>query len=228
MMKTAHRFFRSNLRFLVPCFGIVALLLCLTAGLPSRGHAEGGAAQQPVVDAVSPSPITPSPAVAPDPKGEYLKYEPPAAPEGRPSLVASTLRVVAALALVLAALLFTLYLLKRFMDRGGAKGEKGTPIRVIASKFIGPKKSIAVVEVFGRHLVVGISSGGINLLADLKDNADAARVESTMSGMTPQTFGDFLRGSLGRQGDSGSVNAAVKGTVNNLEERLKDVKRSND
>lgn len=220
MMRAPGRFFHSPLRYLAPGFGIVMISLCLTTGLPSRGHAEG--------NAVSPPPTTPAQAVAPASKGEYLKYEPPAPPEARPSLVASTLRVVAALALVLAALLFTLYLLKRFMDRGGAKGEKGTPIRVIASKFIGPKKSIAVVEVFGRHLVVGISSGGINLLADLKDNADAARVESAMSGMAPQTFGDFLRGSLGKRADSGDVNAAVRGTVNNLEERLKDVKRSDD
>ena len=59
-------------------------------------------------------------------------------------------------------------------------------------------------------------------------HADAARVESAMSGMAPQTFGDFLRGSLGRRGTSDDVNAVVRGTAHNLEERLKDVKRSDD
>lgn len=228
MRTPARRSFSSLFRFLAAGCGIAALSLALVTGLPDLGGAEG--------DASSGTAVSQTPAPQPAPSsgnekgqaGEYLKYTPPTAPEGRPSLVAATLRVVAALAIVLAALLFTLYMLKRFMDRGSGGGDKGAPIRVLTSKFIGPKKSIAVVEVYGRYLVVGITSGGINLLADLKDEADVSRVESSMSGVTPQTFGDFLRGSLGRRGGSDDVNAAVRGTAHNLEERLKDVKRSDD
>ncbi|MDH4100585.1 MAG: flagellar biosynthetic protein FliO [Nitrospirota bacterium] len=227
-MRTPFRRAFASLRDLlaVGC-GVAAISFALMMAPPCFAQASGSSAGTAVNQTAAAQPAPPAGSDKGQ-EGEYLKYTPPAAPEGRPSLVASTLRVVAALALVLAALLFTLYMLKRFMDRGSGGGDKGAPIRIITSKFLGPKKSIAVVEVYGRYLVVGITPGGINLLADLKDAEDVARVESTMGGITPQTFSDFLRGSLGKRGNSDDVNTVVRGTAHNLEERLKDVKRSDD
>lgn len=209
-------------------FGVLLLCLCAFMAVPSRGFTEQQAQQQGTPAASSqsaPADQVAQPTPAAPGGGEYLKYEPPVASGSQPSLVASTLRVVAALALVLAALLFTLYLLKRFMDRGGIKGEKGTPIRIVATKFIGPKKSIAVVEVFGQYLVVGISSSGINLLAELKGEGAMSKVEAAMGDVPPITFSDFLRGSMGKRGDSGSVNEKLRGTAGSVEERLREIKR---
>lgn len=75
---------------------------------------------------------------------------------------------------------------------------RGKMIEVVATHFLGPKKSIAVVRVKGRLLLVGISSDSINLITELgdedeiEDGIDAAMIQGSL----PQT-------------GTGAVNAAA-------------------
>lgn len=65
---------------------------------------------------------------------------------------------------------FAASLMKRLgAPAGGAKAS----IEVIATHALGPKKSISVVKVAGRTLVLGVTDDAINLISELGDSASA-------------------------------------------------------
>jgi flagellar protein FliO/FliZ len=108
-----------------------------------------------------------------------------------PDAISATLQMLTALAIVLGGLLVVFYFLKRFLRRDS--GGTGNPlIRVIASQYIGVKKNIALVEVPGTVLVLGVSSDNISLLTKIEDPSvvDAIRQETTR--LTP-SFSDHLQ-----------------------------------
>jgi len=108
-----------------------------------------------------------------------------------PDAISTTLQMLTALAIVLGGLLVVFYLLKRFLRRDA--GGPGNPlIRVIASQYIGVKKNIALVEVPGTVLVLGVSNDNISLLTKIEDQSvvDAIRLKS--SRLTP-SFSDHLQ-----------------------------------
>ena len=106
------------------------------------------------------------------------------------------LRTVLALALVVGVLAASLYGLRMVQGRWG--GRPGAlPVRVLSRAFIGQKSSIAVVEVAGQVLVLGIGQGSVSLLARL-DGEEA--------------LGRFTGPSPGGRG-AGSVSRRVMGVL---------------
>ena len=87
---------------------------------------------------------------------------------GSPDMLATALKMLAALALVLGVLGLVFYLSKRVM-RKDISGSGGKMIRVLASQYIGLKKSISLVEIPGAILVVGIAGDTIRLLTKIED-----------------------------------------------------------
>jgi len=108
-----------------------------------------------------------------------------------PDVVASALQMLMALGIVLGGLLVVFYLLKRFLKKDGA-GPHGQLIRVIASQYIGLKKNIALVEVPGCILVVGVTNDKISLLTKIKYKAILEGLQPEVSGITP-SFADHLQ-----------------------------------
>ena len=92
------------------------------------------------------------------------------------SLAVATVKVFGALLVVVGLMLLVLYLIKRAgLASGGAAGRGA--ISVLETRLIAPKKYIAVVEVAGRCLAVGITDNAITLLAELgaEEKASLAR-----------------------------------------------------
>ena len=108
-----------------------------------------------------------------------------------PDVVSSAFQMLTALGIVLGGLLVVFYLMKRFLKRG-AGDSKGQLIRVIASQYIGFKKNIALVEVPGTILVVGVSNDRISLLSKIEDSANLASIRQEASGI-PLSFADNLQ-----------------------------------
>ncbi|MBT8364255.1 MAG: flagellar biosynthetic protein FliO [Deltaproteobacteria bacterium] len=108
-----------------------------------------------------------------------------------PDVVSSAFQMLTALGIVLGGLLVVFYLMKRFLKRG-AGDSKGQLIRVIASQYIGFKKNIALVEVPGTILVIGVSNDRISLLSKIEDSACLASIRQEASGM-PLSFADNLQ-----------------------------------
>ena len=108
-----------------------------------------------------------------------------------PDAISITLQMLMALAIVLGGLLVVFYLLKRFLRKEG--GGSGNPlIRVIASQYLGIKKNIALVEVAGTVLVLGVSNDNISLLTKIEDQGAVDAIRHKSSRLTP-SFSDHLQ-----------------------------------
>jgi flagellar biosynthetic protein FliO len=105
--------------------------------------------------------------------GEAAK---PLLPEGigtaAPDLLLSSLKMVAALAVVLALMLGCFYVFKKTLGPKMGFTGKDRLIRVLSSAYLGPKKSIALVEVSGETLVLGIAGEQITLLSKMVSAED--------------------------------------------------------
>jgi flagellar biosynthetic protein FliO len=85
---------------------------------------------------------------------------------GQPDLGASSLKALGALLLVLTLIFLAAWLAKkylRFLPQNTAKGEG---IQVLSARSLGPKRSVHLIEVQGRRLLVGSSEAGVILLKD--------------------------------------------------------------
>jgi flagellar biosynthetic protein FliO len=85
-----------------------------------------------------------------------------------PNLISTSLQMLTALGVVLGGLFVCYYVAKRFIKRD-VGGSQQTAIRILASRYIGVKKNIALVEVPGVVLVLGISNDRISLLTTIED-----------------------------------------------------------
>lgn len=85
-----------------------------------------------------------------------------------PDLTMTALKMISALGIVLGGMFIVFYFSKRFMNRNSS-GSSQKLINVLASQYVGVKKSISLVEVPGAVLVLGISNDAIRLLTKIED-----------------------------------------------------------
>ncbi len=75
------------------------------------------------------------------------------------------LKMGGALLVVLGAIATTAYLAKRFVYP--RLGLRDAPIQVLATSYLGAKKQIALIEVGGIYLLVGVTPNQISLLTQM-------------------------------------------------------------
>ncbi|WP_419663712.1 FliO: flagellar biosynthetic protein [Desulfosarcina variabilis str. Montpellier] len=108
-----------------------------------------------------------------------------------PDMITTGLKMIAALGMVLAMILVLLYGLRKMASqRIGVTG--GKRIQVLENHYMGVKKSIALVQVPGKVLVVGLSADRINLL----DTLDETMIETPSTDKSANAFGPLLSNRL--------------------------------
>ena len=108
-----------------------------------------------------------------------------------PDLISTALQMLMALSIVLGGLLIVFYLMRRFFKRD-LGGTKEPVIKILANQYIGVKKNIALVEVPGTVLVLGITNDRISLLTKIEDKSIVDHVRQKQNRMTP-SFSDHLQ-----------------------------------
>jgi len=94
------------------------------------------------------------------------------------SIFFSFLKMLFALAIVLGLMVGAAYLFKRALPRNsGALGDHAV-IRVVATRYLGPRNSIMLVEVLGKAIVIGISPGQMSTLATITESEALERLEN--------------------------------------------------
>jgi len=105
--------------------------------------------------------------------------------------LASLLKMISALAVVLGVMLAGLWAVRRFMNKTGAKVDDGQMIRVLSTRYLGPKSSILLLDVLGSVIVVGVSGSRMTLLTTITDEDALERLRSARPGEAdPQPFLD--------------------------------------
>ena len=85
-----------------------------------------------------------------------------------PDLIATALKMLIVFGVLLGGLVISLYFIKKVIrNKAGQSGQR--MVKILANTYIGVKKSIALVEVPGSILVVGITNEQIHLLTKIDD-----------------------------------------------------------
>jgi flagellar biogenesis protein FliO len=109
-----------------------------------------------------------------------------------PELVPSAMTMIAALAAVLGGIFMLVHLGRRFLQRQGGPARERL-VRVLASHYIGVKKSVSLVEVPGCVLVLGLSGDRIQLLARIDDPDALARMRAVEAAPAPSFIEQLTR-----------------------------------
>jgi len=95
-------------------------------------------------------------------------------------LFSASLKMASTLGLVLGLMFLVFHLFKKFGLKNSVFGGEGKPIKVLSTGFLAPRKSIALVEVAGDILVVGISNDQISLLSNVQDPERIEQIKSSL------------------------------------------------
>ncbi len=106
-----------------------------------------------------------------------------------PETGSALLQMTLSLALVLALLVGTLWLLKRF--RVGQSSAGGT-LKVVASAAVGPRENVVIVEVGEEWLVLGVAPGNVRLL-QTRPRGEVAAGDGTAPGAFAARLLETLR-----------------------------------
>lgn len=109
-----------------------------------------------------------------------------------PDLFTTALKMLSALGIVLGGMFVLFYFMKRYLKRDSI-GSTEKLIKVLASSYVGIKKSIALVEVPGAVLVVGITNDNISLLSKIEDKDILDKFRATGVDQTSTSFSDQLQ-----------------------------------
>lgn len=83
------------------------------------------------------------------------------------SVVGSFLQMLASLGIVVGMIFVARYLVTRFQKGGLSPGSVPKHVRVVESRFLGPKKSLILVEVGGEYLLLGSTGDGVSLIKQI-------------------------------------------------------------
>ena len=96
--------------------------------------------------------------------------------------LASLLKMISALAVVLGVMLAGLWAVRKFMNKSGTGVDDGQQIRVLSTRYLGPKSSILILDVLGTVIVVGVSGGQMSMLTTITDEDALERLRTSRSG----------------------------------------------
>ena len=113
------------------------------------------------------------------------------------NLFLSTIKVIAALGITLLLLIAAVWLLKKIMRLREIPGISGGAVTVLEMRYIAPKKSIALIRVLERVLIVGISDNSLTTLGELTpQEIENLHIDSTLD---QHPFKNILAGFTGRK-----------------------------
>jgi flagellar protein FliO/FliZ len=108
-------------------------------------------------------------------------------------------KMLLSLGAVLALMFGVMYLLKRFVMPGSQAPGQQIAIDVLGRKALQPKKSVVVLKVADRIVVVGVSEQGMQTLTEFSaedyERPEAAQQQATMAGR-PAGFAAQLQATL--------------------------------
>jgi len=120
----------------------------------------------------------------------------------QPDLWGAALKTSAMLCIVVAILILVVFLMKRFFYLKDGPGH-GQFIKVLASYHVTPKERIALIDVAGEKIVIGMAPGNITFLTKIEKAEALERIKSLETAGAPHgLFASFLRSSSGGKGGS--------------------------
>lgn len=86
------------------------------------------------------------------------------------SFFPALLKMFFALAIVIGLLVAAMYVLRRYLSQSPSGSRDGSLIQIVATRYLGPKCSILMVEVLGKVVVLGLTGGQMTVLTTIDDD----------------------------------------------------------
>lgn len=96
--------------------------------------------------------------------------------------IASLVKMISALAVVLGVMLAGHWGVRKLMKKTGTGVDDGQKIRVLSTRYLGPKSSIMLLDVLGNVIVVGVTGTQISMLTTITDEESLDRLRSSRAG----------------------------------------------
>lgn len=109
-----------------------------------------------------------------------------------PDVVSTALKMMIILGIILAGLLIILHYTKKLLRKDNTWAQD-KPIRILASSYIGVKKSISLIEIPGTILVLGITNDNICLLDKIENNEAIEKIKNHEPHKTWPSFSEQLQ-----------------------------------
>jgi flagellar protein FliO/FliZ len=110
------------------------------------------------------------------------------------SILPSFFKMLFALAIVLGLMVGAAYFFKRIFPGNGGCSNDHSLINVVASRYLGPRSSIMLVEVLGKIIVVGVSPNQISPLATITETEALERLKhASPQAKRPPSLIDFIK-----------------------------------
>jgi len=116
------------------------------------------------------------------------------------------LKTMAMLCIVIAGLLLVLFLMKRFFYQKDGYNQ-GQLIKMLSSYHVAPKERIALIDVAGEKLVIGITPENISCLAKIEDSEALEKIQGVkaLGAGGSGLFERVLKASLKNKGRSSEL-----------------------
>jgi flagellar biogenesis protein FliO len=128
-----------------------------------------------------------------------------------PDLLAASVKGVAALGLLLGGLFLAYRVVRHLGQRSSGSGKL---IRVLATSYVGVKKTVSLVEIPGAVLVLGISGDRMRLLSTIRDPEVLAGLKADKAMSPPGlAFAGHLQRIMSRKGPTAGDPMRPEGEV---------------
>ncbi len=108
------------------------------------------------------------------------------------SAAPSLLKLISALAVVVACIYVGIYLLKRLMGKKYSGNRQNNLLEVLETTYVAPKKSVSLLRVADKAVLVGMSENQITVLTEL----DAAQTREVLAAIEPERETESFRNVL--------------------------------
>ena len=108
------------------------------------------------------------------------------------SAYGSLVKMIVALVVVIACIYGGMYVLGRIMGKRGKGAISGNNLELIETTYVGPKKTVSLLRVGEKAVLVGVTDNGITMLTEL-DQTETASLLAAQEAPGEEPFGQFVK-----------------------------------
>ena len=91
------------------------------------------------------------------------------------------------LAAVIALMIGVVFVMKKYMYGGKASSTNIVDMKIIGTMMLQPKRSVSVLKVMNKVLIIGVTEDGMQTLGEISDEKSLNQVEEKLSAQPVQT-----------------------------------------
>lgn len=110
----------------------------------------------------------------------------------------SILKLLSAMVLVVAAIYGALFILKKMMGKKYTGNGSGRVLEVLETTYLGPKKTVSLIRVADKSVLIGSTEDNISVLTELDEDNTSKILDSLVKEETESPFVNIFKTTIGK------------------------------